>query len=166
MTYAYLYIHRCAYALKYIVHGAGAYSVASSAVWWAASLPPTCRESPDLQWRHTPVLHPGLRATGACLEVATVGCPPRLILSQSGRDGRLGNCTPCRLCPVQLGGPAARASSPHTGPTPPRRVALLAAKRRGSSARLVAMMAHLLNDSAPVVADAPPLRARQGSGRQ
>ena len=98
-----------------------------------------------------------------------VGC-----ISQSGgRDGRIGRWTPCKLCPVQLGGPAARASSPHTGPTPQRGVALLAARRRGSSELSQAMnrtpaalMAQLLHDSAQVVADSAGPRPTNAPARQ
>ena len=75
----------------------------------------------------TPQYFTPLRATCACLEVAAVGRPPRLAFPQSGgRAGRRGRWTRSALCPVQLGGPATRACSPHTGPKPARSVTLTA----------------------------------------
>ena len=95
--------------------------------------------SPHLQWRYSPVLHPRLRTTCACLGVAAVGCPPRPALSPSGgRTGRFGRWTRSAVCPVQLGGPATRACSPHRGPKPARGVTVPAARGRGRGARLVA----------------------------
>ena len=46
---------------------AGAYSAASSAVWWAASLPPTCRES---------LAHAALPCSGAIPRYFTPGFGP------------------------------------------------------------------------------------------
>ena len=46
---------------------AGAYSAASSAVWWAASLPPTCRES---------LAHAALTCSGATPRYFTPGFGP------------------------------------------------------------------------------------------
>ena len=147
---------------------AGAYSAASSAVWWAASLPPTCRESlthaaltsPHLQWRYSPVLHPRLRTTCACLGVAALGCPPRPALSPSGgRAGRFGRWTRSAVCPVQLEGLATRACSPHRGPKPARGVTVLAARGRGRGARLVAS-----DEPHTYSADGPSPHGQHGRG--
>ena len=109
--------------------------------------PHPCRRRAGKAWPTQPslavALFPGTSPQAsdhcACLGVAAVGCPPRPALSPSGgRAGRFGRWTRSAVCPVQLGGPATRACSPHRGPKPARGVTVPAARGRGRGARLVA----------------------------
>ena len=115
---------------------AGAYSAASSAAWWAASLPHTCRES---------LAHAALTCSGTTPRYFTPGFGPLalgwgwLLLGilhplQAG-DGHfagLGRRPACR--PRELGGPVARAFGPHTRPPQAGRDVILAGRRPPGSA--------------------------------
>ena len=123
---------------------AGAYSAVSSAVWWAASLPPTCKES---------LTHAALTCSGATPRYFTPGFGPLalawgwlllgillglLFRRAAATMVALAGGHPADGAPHMLGGTATRAVSPHTGPTQARGVTLLAARGRSSGARVVA----------------------------
>ena len=162
---------------------AGAYSAASSAVWWAASLPPTCRES---------LTHAALTCSGAtpryftpgfasdhlrllgggCCWVSSSACSfaeRRPLVALAG--GHAPQCAPCSW-EALLRELAARTEDPN-------RHEVLQYLLQGGEAAVrdlsqatnrtpTALMAHLLTDS--TVMDAAALRpahapARRRSGR-
>ena len=161
---------------------AGAYSAASSAVWWAASLPPTCRES---------LTHAALTCSGATPRYFTPGFGPLalawgwlllgvllgLLFRRAAAalvalaGGHAPQCAPCSW-EALLRELAARTEDPN-------RHEVLQYLLQGGEAAVrdlsqatnrtpTALMAHLLTDS--TVADAAALRpanapARRRSGR-
>ena len=161
---------------------AGAYSAASSAVWWAASLPPTCRES---------LAHAALTCSGATPRYFTPGFGPLalawgwlllgvllgLLFRRAAAalvalaGGHAPQCAPCSW-EALLRELAARTEDPN-------RHEVLQYLLQGGEAAVrdlsqatnrtpTALMAHLLTDS--TVVDAAALRpahapARRRSGR-
>ena len=112
-----------------------AYSAASSALWWAASLPPSCKESLahatlKRSGATTRYFIPGLWTTCFGLGLAVAGHSFGVPFPTSRRrTGHLGR-RPCfEPFVLQFGGPAQQALGSHTGPTPPSSASVLGAER-------------------------------------